>query len=57
MSTDIQGPNEAAESAESEDTAAEAPVGERVAIAEDLDSAVERTAASPVRATRHRKQR
>jgi hypothetical protein len=36
---------------------AEVPARERVAIAEDLDSAVERTAASPVPATRHRKQR
>ena len=36
---------------------AEAPARERVAIAEDLDSLAERTAASPVPATRHRKQR
>jgi MFS family permease len=36
---------------------AEAPATERVAIAEDLDNVVERTAASPVPATRHRKQR
>ena len=33
---------------------AEAPARDRVAIAEDLDSVVERTAASPVPATRHR---
>jgi MFS family permease len=38
-------------------SAAEAPAGERVAIAEDLDSVVERTAASRFPATRHRKQR
>jgi MFS family permease len=36
---------------------AEAPARARVDIAEDLDSVMERTAASPVRATRHRKQR
>jgi hypothetical protein len=36
---------------------AEVPARERVAIAEDLDSAVERTAASRVLAIRHRKQR
>jgi hypothetical protein len=36
---------------------AEAPARDRVAIAEDLDSLMERTAASPVPATRHRKQR
>jgi len=33
-----------------------APAGERVAIAEDLDTVMERTVASPVPATRHRKQ-
>jgi MFS family permease len=36
---------------------ANAPASERVAIAEDLDSVVERTAASRFPATRHRKQR